>query len=772
MTKRNSLMLLLVACLFVFSLLTTSCGSGSLSNIGGNSNGGGGTNAPEITTASLPAGTVGTAYSTDLKATGGKVPYIWSVKSGTLPTGLSLSADGAISGTPTIAETGDALIFAVTDANKSTASSGNLGLKINSAAPPVVRTTSLPNGTVGYAYAASLQATGGKPPYSWSVKSGTLPAGVSLNVTGALAGTPTASGDFGSLVFAVSDANRSVGDSRDVAVFINPAPVPQITTTTLPTGMVGTSYAFTLQATGGSSVYTWSVQSGTLPSGLSLNSATGAISGTPTKAGIFTPLVFKVTDADTASAESSDLSLQVYDVHACSAGAESNLGTQSYAFLIKGFDSHGPVTMIGSFTPNGTGGITGGGEDINRSTGAQKGLSINGATSSYTLGADNNGCLTLANSAGATTTFRFAVGGLNGAGAFTTGHIIEFDDNSGTGTRGSGILRLQNSSSFGAGLQGMYAFQLTGTNAGSGHFGLTGSLQASGGNFNQTSLDFDNAGSIWTNVTGVTGSYSGVDANGRGTASFAATGYSLDTVFYIVSANEALFASADPLAINPISSGEALSTSGPFSAANLINNYVAHGIGYSVNGPVAMIAAASFNGVNAITSGYITQDRGGAVSTGVLNATYTVDSVTGRVSFSEGGITPVAYLVTNVPGVNAFLIGNDFPATSGVLEAQTGANPSTGIFLVGTDEITDYETAELVGTLDLTAQNFSGTVNLDNSTVPYLVMNQPVTPTAFTFGTGGGTFGPNTGAVTSGSAVYFIEESTGITHPSVIAVTQ
>lgn len=773
MTKRNGWAFLLAASLFAFSLLTTSCGAGSFSSFGSNSSGGGDANTLEVTTASLPAGTVGTAYSAELQATGGKTPYTWTIKSGAVPSGLSFSAAGTITGTPAIAGSANVLTFEVTDANKSTATSGNLNLKIDSAPAPRVTTTSLPNGTVGFAYSASLRATGGKSPYTWSVKAGILPAGLSLSATGSIAGTPTASGDFGSLVFAVSDANQSVGDSDDLNMHIAPAPAPQITTTALPTGKVGTAYAFTLQATGGSGVYTWSVQSGTLPSGLSLNSATGAISGIPTTAGFFTPLVFKVTDADTATAVSGNLSLQVYNLQGCSAGSESNLGTQPYAFSIKGFDPEGPVTMIGTFTPDGKGGITAGEQDINSSIGALNGLSINATGSSYTLGADNNGCLTLLNSAGVKTTFRFAVGGVNGSGAFTTGHIIVFDDYTGTGTRGSGILRLQDSSSLSAGLQGMYALQMTGTNAGSGHLGLVGSLQvAGGGNFNNISLDVDNAGSLWTNVKGVTGSYSGVDGNGRGTAAFAATGFSLNSVFYIVSANEVLFASTDPLAINPISSGEALSTGGPFSAANLKNNYVGHGIGLSADGPVAMIGMASFDGIGTITAGFLTKDLGGAVYTGGVNGTYEVDSVTGRLSSTDSSITPVGYLVTNFPGVSAFLVGNDFPATSGVLEPQTSASPSIGIFSMGTDEVADYETVNQVGTLYLTVANFWGTANLDNPTVPYLVMDQPIPTTPFGFGSDGGTFGADTGAVTSGSAIYYIDEAAGITHPSVTVVSK
>jgi hypothetical protein len=258
----------------------------------------------QITTSQLPGGTVGTAYSAMLSASGGTSPYSWSVSSGTLPAGLSLSASGTLSGTPTVAGSFPFTV-AVKDAN-STSASASLNIIVVGLPPLQITTSQLPGGTVGSAYSATLSASGGTSPYSWSVSGGTLPTGLSLSSSGTLSGTPTVAGAFPFTV-AVKDA-ASGSASANLSLPVVGLPPLQITSSQLPGGTVGNAYNATLSASGGTSPYSWSVSSGTLPAGLSLSSS-GTLSGTATVAGTF-PFTVAVKDAASASASAS-LSINV-----------------------------------------------------------------------------------------------------------------------------------------------------------------------------------------------------------------------------------------------------------------------------------------------------------------------------------------------------------------------------------------------------------------------------------------------------------------------------
>ena len=249
------------------------------------------------TTSPLPTGTVGVNYSTTVAATGGSGTYAWAVTAGALPAGLTLhTTTGAIRGTPTAAGPGSFTIQ-VKDSTGATASKA-FTMTIDPALS-ITTTSPLPTGTVGVDYGVNLAATGGSGSYTWAVTVGALPAGLSLRgSSGEIRGSPTAAGP-GSFTIQVTDTTKATA-SKAFTVTINPGLV--ITTTSpLPTGTVGVSYATTLTATGGSG-YTWAVTAGALPAGLSLGASTGTISGQPTTAG---PGSFTIQVTDSAKATAS-----------------------------------------------------------------------------------------------------------------------------------------------------------------------------------------------------------------------------------------------------------------------------------------------------------------------------------------------------------------------------------------------------------------------------------------------------------------------------------
>ena len=184
----------------------------------------------------------------------------------------------------------------------------------SSPAPLVITTSSLPQGTVNAGYLATLTATGGVTPYSWSIIGGSLPNGLGLNPsTGVISGTPSAAGNFAFTVQVSDSQNPSATNSKPLSITVNPAPVapPNITTTSLPNGQRNVSYSQTVQATGGVTPYAWSLASGALPAGLTLNGSTGVISGTPTRKGNST-FVIRVRDSQAVPAQDTQaLSIRV-----------------------------------------------------------------------------------------------------------------------------------------------------------------------------------------------------------------------------------------------------------------------------------------------------------------------------------------------------------------------------------------------------------------------------------------------------------------------------
>ena len=266
---------------------------GSLAGCGGDSSSG--PPALAVSTSSLPNGQVGASYSGALAATGGMAPYHWALASGALPAGLTLAASGTISGTPSVAANATAIDVRVTD-SASPAQTTTRALSLTIAPPALVVTTqSLPTGEVGAAYAATLSAKGGTAPYRWSVKSGSLAAGLVLDASGSITGTPTAT-SVAPITFELQDSSSPVM-TQTATLPVTVTAALAVTTTSVAAAQVGRVYTTTLAATGGTAPLTWSIAAGSLPAGLAITPSSGVITGTPTTALNPNALTFTVTDS-------------------------------------------------------------------------------------------------------------------------------------------------------------------------------------------------------------------------------------------------------------------------------------------------------------------------------------------------------------------------------------------------------------------------------------------------------------------------------------------
>jgi uncharacterized repeat protein (TIGR01451 family) len=204
-----------------------------------------------ITTASpLPPGTTGAAYSITFAALGGTPPYTWSITAGALPPGLTLDpVTGQLSGSPTAPGTFN---FTVTATDTGALTGSKAFTLVVSNPPPLTITTAspLPNGLVQQPYSQTITATGGIPPYTWSISAGALPPGLALDaVTGTISGTPTASGVFNFTVDVTDSAGTPATASKAFTLTIAiPNPFPKMTVSKTHTGSftVGGTGVFTL----------------------------------------------------------------------------------------------------------------------------------------------------------------------------------------------------------------------------------------------------------------------------------------------------------------------------------------------------------------------------------------------------------------------------------------------------------------------------------------------------------------------------------------------
>jgi hypothetical protein len=505
-----------------------------------------------VTTASLPDAITGVAYSQTLQATGGIVPYAWSVDASSvpLPAWLTLDSSGVLHGTPPAPATIN-FTAQVTDASSSQQSASRpLTLTVDATAvPPSINPQPADQTvTVGQTATFTMSASGTSPlSYQWQ-KNGTDIAGA----TAATYVTPaTALADSGALFHVIVTNPAGSVTSRDARLTVNAQTSLAITTTSLPDGVgsVSNPYSAALQATGGVPPYTWSAVG--LPPGLAVLSNadnTGTVLGSPGRGGLF-PVRVDVSDSSGALV-SKPFTLLVPCIYHTTAGQPANENSSfqgRFALRFAGFDASGrAMARIGSLTltantnpavNNGFGSAVGV-EDASAAGagGASFRHDAITAASTYCLNTGRFGTTGTLTVVTATSSVAYSISTSN-----NTASLVEFDpvDNN----HGSGALKSQTATSLSA--PANYVFGLTGRDHGNGPasvagvFGVDASLSGTVGedDFNDPVVNPVNNPIINNSI--VAGFAAAPDAAGRTTGTITATGNAtatgeIDFIAYVV----------------------------------------------------------------------------------------------------------------------------------------------------------------------------------------------------------------------------------------------
>lgn len=199
-----------------------------------------------IAPAALPALTAGTAMSQTLTSSGGVAPYTYTVQAGALPAGLSLSSGGTLSGTPT-QRGGYSFSVRATDSTAQTADKGYTGSVGN---PSLTLTTATGTAVQGQAFSQTLATSGGVPPYSYLLESGSLPAGISVSGAGVVSGTTAAAPGNYPVTLRVTDSSTGAGSYFELESYtltVSAFPALSINDVTANEGNAGTtSFSFTV----------------------------------------------------------------------------------------------------------------------------------------------------------------------------------------------------------------------------------------------------------------------------------------------------------------------------------------------------------------------------------------------------------------------------------------------------------------------------------------------------------------------------------------------
>jgi len=529
-------------------------------------------------------------------------------------------------------------------------------------------TTSLPAGQTGQQYSQTLMGSGGVPPYTWSITSGSLPPGLTLVAsTGAIAGIPTTTGAFNFTVQLTDSQNNQV--SAPLSITITTGPLV-ILTTALPPGPQGVPYSATLEAGGGAPPYLWSITSGSLPNGLTLNANTGVISGTPTTTGT-SNFTVQVTDSQQNTA-SAPLSIVV------TPPVNDSALSGHYGFSFNGFSNGSPFVMAGAFDADGNGNILNGGVvDMNTGSGTPNGGSpVTGGT--YAISGNGLGTLTLNATGLPALSFSIVVSQQG------NGQLIL--NNADPQPRGSGAFYLQSPQDFIAPPAASYAIGTFGADASLNRYAKAGQfVVGSGGVVTSGTEDLNDNGTLGSRT--YSGSFGVPNAGtGRGNVSLTfPNGLVNHYAYYVISTGQYVVIGTDPLSsTDPLTIASMLTQTGNYNESSLTGNSILELTGLAPNGgspvPDAVIGLAAWSNGNGTFT--LDENQGGNITQQqVSHGTYGVSS-NGRVTTSGFGTdSPILYL-SNTD--QAFVLGQDASVRYGILEPQSAIPPYNNSSILGT----------------------------------------------------------------------------------------
>jgi large repetitive protein len=256
---------------------------------------------------SVPGGTIGQPYSVTFTALsitstnpvqGTPASATWSIQSGSLPDGVTMSSAGILSGTPTTEGSYTFVVKAAGGGNSTDTETETLTVR-----QPMTVSSPLRLGAqeskseVGVPFNATLTASGGSGSFTWALASGNLPDGVTLQPDGTISGTPTAAGRFTFVSKATDSEGRTANANSTIVVAAKLTIGPQ----RLPVGKVTKAYRARIAVTGGALPKTLSLR-GNLPQGVTFGTKLGILLGIPRRAGTYR---FTVTAVDALGVRSS-----------------------------------------------------------------------------------------------------------------------------------------------------------------------------------------------------------------------------------------------------------------------------------------------------------------------------------------------------------------------------------------------------------------------------------------------------------------------------------